>query len=218
MPPQVENLLLTSSAQAQQLSPFAGSGVPNGAAIFPERVSASEVGFAQDARLLRLNVAYWWKSFRNFDDPNVFFSTTIIFPNSVARGTAHGTDVRLDIPQRHGWSGYLNYSNSVIQPVGPINGGLFLTDEVIEIGPGTRFTPDHDQRNVCSFALTYSHTRSGLWTTFSGKYESGTPIEVDPDQLPQLQSQVGADLVNLQTGRVNPWSIFGLSGGVDLRR
>jgi hypothetical protein len=218
MPPQVENLLLASSAQAQQLSPFAGNGTPGGATIFPERVSAWEAGFTQDARLARLNVAYWWKSFRNFDDPNVFFGTTIIFPNSVARGTAQGTDVRLDIPQRHGWSGYLNYSNSVIQQVGPINGGLFLTSDVLEIGPGTRFTPDHDQRNVGSFAVTYAHARSGLWTTFSGRYESGTPIDINPADLGQLQLQPGADLINLQTGRVKPWSIFGLSGGVDLRR
>ena len=218
MPPQVENLLLASSPQAQQLSPFAGSGTPGGATIYPERVSASEVGLAQDARILRLNIAYWWKSFRNFDDPNVFFSTTIIFPNSVARGTAQGADVRLDFPQRHGWSGYFNYTNSVIRQVGPINGGLFLTNDVIEIGPGTRFTPDHDQRNVGSFAVTYSHVRSGLWATFSGRYESGVPIEVDPDHLPQLQSQPGADLVNLQDGRVKPWTIFGLSSGVDLRR
>jgi len=218
MPPQVENLLLASSPQAQQLSPFAGHGTTGGAAIYPERVSAWEVGFAQDARLARLDVSGWWRSFRNFDDPNVFFNTTIIFPNSVARGTAHGIDARLDFPQRHGWSGYLNYSNSVIQEVGPLNGGLFLTDDFIEIGPGTRFTPDHDQRNVGSFAVTYSHARSGLWTTFSGRYESGTPIEVDPDQLPQLESQPGANLVNFQTDRVSPWVVFGLSCGVDLRR
>ena len=217
-PPQVENLLLASSPQAQQLSPFAGHGTTGGAAIYPERVSAWEVGFAQDARLLRLDVACWWRSFRNFDDPNVFFNTTIIFPNSVARGTAHGADVRLDIPLRHGWSGYLNYSNSVIQQVGPINGGLFLTDDFIQIGPGTRFTPDHDQRNVGSFAVTYWHKPSGLWATFTGRYESGTPIDVDPDQIPQLQSQPGANLVNLQTGRVSPWAVFGLSSGVDLRR
>lgn len=219
MPPQVENLLLASSAQAQQLSPFAGSGGPGGASIFPERVSASEVGVAQDiARFLRLNVAYWWKSFRNFDDPNVFFSTTIVFPNSVARGTAQGTDVRLDFPERHGWSGYINYSNSVIRQIGPINGGLFLTSDVIEIGPGTRFTPDHDQRNAGSFAATYSHARSGLWTSFSGIYESGVPIEVDPDRLQGLQSLPGADLVDLGRGRVKPWAVFGLSSGLDLSR
>jgi len=66
--------------------------------------------------------------------------------------------------------------------------------------------------------ISGSHARRGLWTTFSGRYESGTPVEVDPDQLPQLESQPGANLVNLQTQRVSPWVVFGLSGGVDLRR
>lgn len=86
MPPQVENLLLADSEQARQLSPFANEQSGGGALIRPERVSAYEVGFAQDIfGFLKLDTAYWWRNFRNFDDPNVFFNTTIIFPNSVAR-------------------------------------------------------------------------------------------------------------------------------------
>jgi hypothetical protein len=45
---------------------------------------------------------------------------------------------------------------------GPINGGLFLTDEFIQIGEGVRFIPDHDERNVGAFGLTYEHQRSGI--------------------------------------------------------
>lgn len=29
---------------------------------------------------------------------------------------------------------------------GPISGGLFLEEAVVEVGPGTPFTPDHDQQ------------------------------------------------------------------------
>src|SRR4029077_2284675 len=144
MPPQVENLLLASSAQARSLSPFVGFADGGGAAILPEHSSAFEVGISQELpQRLRLNAAYWWRTFRNIDDPNVFFSTTIIFPNSVAKARARGLDVRLDVPERHGWSGYMSYSNSRITEVGPLNGGLFLTDDFIEISPGTEFTPDH---------------------------------------------------------------------------
>jgi hypothetical protein len=35
----------------------------------------------------------------NRSNPNVFFNTTIIFPNSVNKGFARGVDVRLDIPR-----------------------------------------------------------------------------------------------------------------------
>src|SRR5260370_40198366 len=126
MPPQIENLLLSSSEQARSLSPFASAAGGGGKIVLPERVSAYEIGFAQDVLgLFRLDGAYWYRSFRNYDDPNVFFNTTIIFPNSVARGFARGVDVRLDVPDRRGWSGYVMYGNSRIVQTGPINRGRF---------------------------------------------------------------------------------------------
>ena len=217
MPPQIENLLIASSQQARALSPFASSG--GGADIFPETLSSWEVGFSQELpKSLRLNVAYWWRRFRNIDDPNVLLGTTIIFPNSVARAEAQGLDVRLDIPLRKGFSAYASYTNNTIVEIGPINGGLFLDDDFIDIGPGTRFTPDHDQRNVASFGVTYSARRRGIWTSFSGRFESGVPIEL-PDLDPsELNALPGADLVNLGTGRVKPWYVLGWSGGMDLVR
>jgi len=217
MPPQIENLLIASSQQARDLSPFAASG--GGADIFPEKLSSWEVGFSQELPLSsRLNVAYWWRRFRNIDDPNVLLGTTIIFPNSVARAEAKGLDVRLDVPFRKGFSAYVSYTNNQIVEIGPINGGLFLDDDFIEVGPGTRFTPDHDQRNVASFALTYMARKYGMWTSFTGRFESGVPMELpdlDPAELRQLP---GAELVNFDTGRVKPWYVFGWSGGMDLVR
>lgn len=215
MPPQVENLLLAGSVQARMLSPFEGGG----ASIKPERVSAYEAGFAQDvAGLFKLDAAYWYRGFRNFDDPNVFLSTTIIFPNSVAKGFARGVDVRLDVPERKGWSGYLSYGNSRVQQEGPINGGLFLTTDFIKIRPGTKFIPDHDQRNVGAFQARYYHAGSGLWAAIAGRYQSGTPLEVEEDELDKLRSAVGAELVNFERRRVKPWMTFDLSAGADLFR
>lgn len=214
MPPQVENLLLAESAQARALSPFVTES-GGGAEIRPERVSAYEAGVAQDVKgWFKLDVAFWDRDFHNFDDPNVFFNTTIIFPNSVASGFARGLDVRLDVPQRKGWSGYLSYTNARILQTGPINGGLFLTEEFIEIGPGTRFVPDHDQRNVGAFGVIYQ--RRNRWASISGRHESGVPLEVDPDRLEALKAERGADLVNFDGKRVKPWTVFDLSAGVDL--
>jgi len=213
MPPQIENLLIASSQQARDLSPFAQSG--GGADIRPETLSSWEVGFSQELpKALRLNVAYWWRRFRNIDDPNVLLGTTIIFPNSVARARAQGLDVRLDIPLRRGFSAYASYANNRVVEIGPLNGGLFLDDDFIEIGPGTRFTPDHDQRNVASFALTYAAQKRGIWTSVSGRFESGVPMEL-PDLDPaELAALPGANLVNFDTGRVKPWYVFGWSGGM----
>jgi outer membrane receptor protein involved in Fe transport len=215
MPPQVENLLIASSPQARALSPF--EAFSGGADIKPETLSAWEVGLSQELpKKLRLNAAYWWRHFRNIDDPNVFLGTTIVFPNSVARAEAQGLDVGMDVTLQHGVSAYMSYTNNIIKEIGPINGGLFLDDHFLTIGPGTRFAPDHDQRNIASFGLTYAAKKHGLWASFTGRYESGVPIELPDLDQNQLMSLPGANLVNFDTGRVKPWYVLGWSGGADL--
>ena len=110
-PPQSEWLLLSASPEARALSPFAESG--GGAPPQPERQWAFEAGL--DAWLfdaLRLDVALWRRQVTNFLDPNVFFGTTVIFPNSVACRPRHGRRrVRLELPpRREAFSGFLAYS------------------------------------------------------------------------------------------------------------
>ena len=208
-PPQPENLLLASSEEARELSPFAGETGAGGAGLSPERQTAIEVAVSQTlARRVRIDVSYWRRRAQNVADPNVFFGTTIIFPNTVARGRASGVDVRLELPRREGWSGYLSYTNSRVIQFGPITGGLFLEDKVIEIGSGTPFTPDHDQRNVGAFGASYDHERSGSSVSLTGRYESGTPLEVEEDSLDELQRRPGAELVDFDRGRVKPRQVF----------
>lgn len=218
-PPQVDNLLLAASAQARALSPFEDAAHSGGADIRPEKLSAYEVGFSQDvAGLFKLDAVHWWRNFRNAGDPNVFFNTTIITPNSVAKGWSRGVDVRVDVPERKGFSGYLSYTNMRLLQIGPINGGLFLTDEFVEIGPGTRFIPDQDQRNTGSFAINYQHQRSSLLLSFSGRHESGVPLEVDAERLEELKAARGAELVNFTRGRMKPRTTFNFTAGITLFR
>lgn len=218
MPPQIENLLLADSDQARALSPFqAATG--GGANVRAERTSAYEAGFAQDiGGWLKFDAVYWWRHFRNYADPNVFFSTTVIFPNSVAKGFARGLDIRLDVPEKRGWSAFVSYTNQRILQTGPINGGLFLTDDVIEIGPGTKFIPDHDERNVAAFELMYRNARTGVWVALSGRHESGVPLEIDPVRLEELRSAPGAALADFSRERVKPWTVLGVSTGAELFR
>ena len=214
-PPQVDNLLLSSSEQAGQLSPFATPAGGGNAAIKPERSSAWEAGFAQDvAGLFKLDAAYWWRNFRNVGDPNVFFNTTVIFPNSVSEGYSRGLDVRLDVPEHRGISGYVSYTNQRVLQTGPINGGLFLTDDFIQIGPGTKFIPDQDQRNTGCFALNYYHRRSRVLVSLSGRHESGVPLEVEADRLEELKAAPGAELVNFDHRRVKARTIFNIAAGL----
>ena len=218
-PPQPEHLLLASSAAARALSPFAGQGRGGGAELDPERQTAWEVGVDQwFAGAIRLDGAYWSRHVRNYADPNVFFGTTIIFPNSVARGTARGLDLRLEMARYRGWSSYVSYTLSKVEQVGPINGGLFLEHNILDIGAGTRFTPDHDQRHVASVGLMYQSISRGFSAAFTGRYESGTPLEVEEDDVAELMARPGAELVDFDRGRVRPRTMFDVTVSQTLHR
>ena len=217
-PPQAENLLLGSSELARELSPFVNE-TGGGKDLEPERQWATELGVNQSLpRGVRVDVAYWRRRVESVSDPNVLFGTTIIVPNAIARGEADGMDVRVDLPRRRGASAYLSYTNARVVNFGPVTGGLFLEDEVIEIADGTRFIPDHDQRHVAAFGASYDHARSGFWLSFGGRYESGTPLEVDEDEIDELMDRPGSELVNFESGRVRSRRLFDVLAGVRLFR
>jgi outer membrane receptor for ferrienterochelin and colicin len=221
-PPQPEHLLLSSSPAARALSPFADDDDPGGAEVPPERTHAWELGVERlIAGVSRLSGAAWRRDVTNYADPNVFFGTTIVFPNSVARGTAQGLDLRLDVPRWRGWSAALAYTLAKVEQTGPINGGLFLEDEIDEIGPGVTFTPDHDQRHAASALVTYSRPTHGLSLTTSVRYESGTPVELgdlDDDDLDDLLERPGVERVDLDRGRVKPRLVVDLGATARLRQ
>ncbi|MFN7978735.1 MAG: TonB-dependent receptor [Vicinamibacterales bacterium] len=223
-PPQAEHLLLASSEAARALSPFATDDdrESGGAAIEPERTSAWELGW--DQRLpagLRLDVDAWHRRVKNYADPNVFFGTTIVFPNSVARGTARGLDVRLTLPSRRGWSGSASYTLSKVEQEGPINGGLFLEDDIDALGPGVTFTPDHDQRHVGAATISWVQP-VGRWSASAqARYASGTPLEVgelDDADLANLLERPGADLIDVERGRVKPRLVVDVTASARLLR
>ena len=98
--------------------------------------------------------------------------------------------------------------------VGPITGGVFLDHDVADIGPGVAFTPDHDQRVVASGGLTWSGSRVSV--SGVGRFESGTPLELDADEGGDLASRPGADRIDLERGRVRPRTTIALLGTLRL--
>jgi outer membrane receptor protein involved in Fe transport len=218
-PPQAEYLLLASSPEARALSPFAGDDPVDdgGAAIEPERQWAVEGGAEHRlARGVRADVSYWERHVDQYADPNVFFGTTIVFPNAVAEGRARGVDARLEIAPGGPWSGYANLSIGKVTQTGPITGGLFLEEDVANLGPGVTFTPDHDQRVVASGGLAWTSRRATL--SLTGRFESGTPIELDDDEAGDLADRPGADRVDFARGRVRPRTVISLAGSVPVWR
>ena len=203
-PPQPENLLLASSIEARELSPFAGDGEAGGADVEPERQWAFETGIEHRfGESVRVDAALWRRSIREAGDPNVFAATTIIFPNAVAQGRARGLDVRVEVQRWRSWSAYANASIARVRQRGPVTGGLFLEEEVAAIVSGGEFIPDHDQLLVASGGWTWTPSRVGASLSFTIRHETGTPVGSDEDDdVEDLRLRPGAETVDFDRGRV----------------
>ncbi|HKP86902.1 MAG TPA: TonB-dependent receptor [Blastocatellia bacterium] len=223
-PPPAENLLLASSPEAARLSPLAVTTGQFGVKpILPDKEHVFEAGVQQQlTKYARLTVSAYNKQIRNFSDKDQFFDTGVIFPISIFAGRVNGIEARLDTAEWHGLSGYVSYGNSRAFGITPINGGLFLGEAVESLdNPGLRFPNDHDQRNSGQFQVNYTHKKSGWWTSFGGRYDSGVPTEVEPGTTREQFIEEGFDprlfdLVDFQRGRVKPRMIYNFSTGIDL--
>jgi hypothetical protein len=151
-------------------------------------------------------------------DPNVFAATTVIFPNAVARGRGQGVEMRVEVPRTRGWSGYANAAVARVVQTGPINGGLFLEDDVEEIGPGVEFTPDHDQRVTAGAGLIWEPAAMPVTLSLVARYETGTPTPFDEDDLDELARLPGAHLVDVERGRVKPRTVVSVLATAPLLR
>jgi len=223
-PPPAENLLLASSNEAAALSPIAVlQGVTTVNPILPDKQHAYEAGAQQlVSKFFRLNLTVYQKRIKNFSDKDQFFETGVIFPIAISSGRVTGEEVRLESTEIHGFHTFVSYANARAFGVTPITGGLFLGEDPQDLFlNGLKFANDHDQRNEAQFQVSYNHRRSGLYTSFSGRYDSGVPVDVDPGTTladfvtegfdPRLYNEI-----DFQRGRVKPRMVLDFSVGADL--
>src|SRR6185295_14025882 len=98
--PEYENILLSSSEQADTIVPPAvqdsrplGGGVLQ---IRSERQNAYTIGLQQAlGSRLRLDFDYWWRRAKNAGDQDQFENTGVVFPIAFESGKHEGWDVRL---------------------------------------------------------------------------------------------------------------------------
>ena len=223
-PPPAENLLLASSPEAAALSPIAVlQGVTTIQPILPDKQNAFEAGAQQLlSKFFRMNLTVYQKRIENFSDKDQFFETGVIFPIAISSGRVTGEEVRLESTDIHGFRGFASYANARAYGVTPIAGGLFLGEDPQDLFlKGFKFANDHDQRNEAQFQISYNHRPSGLYASFSGRYDSGVPADLEPGTTladfvaegfdPRLYNEL-----DFQRGRVRPRTILDFSVGVDL--
>ena len=223
-PPPAENLLLASSTQAAALSPISVlRGVTIVQPILPDTQHAFEAGAQQLlSKFFRLNLTVYQKRIKNFSDKDQFFETGVIFPIAISSGRVTGEEVRLESTEIHGFHTFVSYANARAFGVTPIVGGLFLGEDPQDLFlNGFKFANDHDQRNEAHFQVSYNHRPSGVYASFSGRYDSGVPVDVEPGTTladfvaggfdPRLFNEI-----DFQRGRVRPRTVLDFSVGADL--
>ena len=216
--PAMENLLLASSPQVDQLN-----GRILRLPVQPSRGDYVEGGFSAGiAKTARLDATIYRRTFTNFADDDVFLNTGISFPIAFRSADIRGVDVKLTLPRWRALSGFAGYSNLLGRADLPVTGGLFLGSEAANALVQTDRVPiSQDQRHTARARLRYQ-LAPRAWSAAVVRYGSGLPVELDDDvDVGDLVAHFGSavvDRVDLEGGRLRPNVAIDWGAGVELWR
>jgi hypothetical protein len=215
--PAVENILLASSPQVDQVSgAVLRVPVPVGHANFYEagltKAILGKVSFTANA---------FRRNWQNFSDDDVLLNTGVSFPLSFSSAWIKGIETKVVVQNLGNVSGYVSYANQVAVGQGPITGGLFLGDEAQDaLTDNSRFPVSQDQRNTLRARVRYQIIPRA-WTAVGYSFGSGLPVEDEGGDLDLnfLLAQYGPQIlnrVNFAARRVRPSFALNVGGGVEL--
>jgi outer membrane receptor for Fe3+-dicitrate len=218
--PENENLAFSTSQLAWNLTTAAGTPVPR---LNPEIQDSYLVGLEhQFGKLLKATLDYWWKDSTNSADNDQFLNTGVLFPIAAAKGRFHGLDLRLDLMETHGWSGYVSAGTVRTIFYSPTVGGLSSADPTINGPAGTPYLIDHDEKLTLQVGLRYKV--DSFYTQVVGRYDSGleagdpSAVVGNPDYafgIPYVR--VANDSLVGPTFRIKPRTIWNLSLGQEFK-
>jgi hypothetical protein len=215
--PSFENILLSSSAEAQNLD----TSVP--AVQLPVQPShGNYYEFGATKALfdkLRLDANMFRRDVNNYADDSQILSTGISFPIAFRKAVLYGAEGKIEIPHWGPFSGYASYSYIVGNAFNPVTGGLFLGDDAAAALTQTagHFPDSQDQRQTIRARGRYQ-IAPRLWLALGASYDSGLPFQPDltPQQYAAEYGQVVIDHLNFDRNRIHPYFTQNLSLGADL--
>lgn len=208
--PENENLALSTSQQAWDLGPNAGTPAPP---LESELQDSFSYGLEQAlGKRGRISVEYWEKKSRNAADNEQFLNSGVLFPVAAARGLFRGMNLRLDFAFNKAVSTYVSFGKTRALFEAPLVGGLQL--EAPDAGPGERFLIDHDQKVAAQWGLRYED--EGFYAQLMGRYDSGL-VSGDPaDAAGDPDLEFGSRYVRKDgegNWRIQPRTIWNLGLG-----
>ena len=213
--PAFENLLLASSTAVSELN----SNVLR-LPVRPSRGNFYEAGLTKGLfGKLRLDANYFRRNVSDFADDDLLLNTGVSFPISFRKAEIQGVEVKLELPDWGGLSGFVSYSNMHGLGYLPVTGGLFLGDNAGAQGLSSSgaFPVTQDQRNTARTRFRYQ-LAPRAWVALGAAYGSGLPVEFEgsqADAIAQYGSRI-VDGVNLSRGRVRPSFSLDASAGAVL--
>ncbi len=226
--PEYENILLSSSPEANAITPPAiqDSQQLGGGRLFnvSERHDVYNVGIQQGiGSKLRLDVSYWYRKVKNAADQDQFFNTGIVFPLNFESGTLQGWNGRLDLaPILGGLRGYISIGHVKAQYCNPFVGGLFLDTGALDTLSGGCFLIDHDQDIQEQAGFFYDFGASGFWAGMTQRYDSGLVTDAGtPQDVLSSPDTAYADpyiRYNEDPQRVNSRTVWSFSLGARLAK
>jgi hypothetical protein len=215
--PAMENLLLASSSQLNQISPLV-LRLP----VEPARANYYEIGMTKSFQgQIRLDVNVFRRDFRNYSDDDTLLNTGVSFPIADASAWIQGVEGKLTMPDWGRFSSFISYAWQEGVGQGPITGGLLIGSEAVaDVTDNSRFWVSQDQRNTARASLRYQVT-SRLWLATENSFGSGLPVELDTGNSDYsfLLAQYGPQVlgkVDFACGRVRPSYSLDAGAGFDL--
>ncbi|MGH9325769.1 MAG: TonB-dependent receptor [Terriglobia bacterium] len=210
--PSVENLLLSSSTAATKLDTISLQ-LP----VQPSVGNYLEAGLTKALfNKFRLDANYFERFFNNYADDDQIENTTISFPIAFRKAIIYGAEGKLELPESHGFSGFLSYSYEVGNAWFPVAGGLFLGDNAVLPTSG-HFPDSQDQRNTLRGRVRY-RILPRLWVAGGVQYNSGLPFDFQ-GSIGEALAEYGQQVVNrvdFSAGRIEPTFLVDASVGVDV--
>ena len=212
--PAIENLLLSTSPEAQVLNNEAVQ-LP----VRPSRGNYYELGVTKEIlRKAHISANVFRRDITNFADDNNLLDTGITFPISVSAAHIYGAESQLALPTWGPFSAWVNYSYMVASARLPVVGGLFMGDDTGELNSTSRVWVSQDQRHTIHGQLRYQPWPR-FWAAVGTTYNSGLPVELNGESLQTLIQEYGqavVDRVDFANGRVLPALSVDMSAAVKL--
>jgi len=225
--PSFENILLSNSVQVESIDPTSFLRLP----VEPSEGNYYEAGWTKVFyQKTKLDISYFRRLVANYADDDQIDNTGVSFPIAFEKAVIYGAEAKIDLPDWHGFSGFLSYSYTLGQAWYPVTGGLFLGGDAQGIPASGHFPDSQDQRNTARGRLRYQ-VKPRFWIAAGVQFDSGLPFEFECDPSLTLQQciygpggpaqtygQGVVDRINFARGRIDPAFQVNASAGADLHK